>query len=143
MDFTLRIFLFVLSVLFLAFALLRIRRGRYLLKYSLVWIVLSIVGVISAVVPGWIYQVSSLLGFQAPSNFVYFVLIGFLLIVSTIYGGILSKQEGMLRSLVQEVSILKSAGSAKANADDVKPRARTHAEHIDETAADAATKPEA
>ena len=107
MDLTLRIFLFVLSVLFLAFVLLRIRRGRYLLKYSFVWILLSVIGVISAVFPGWIYEVAYLLGFAAPSNFVYFALIGLLLVVSIIYGGILSRQESMIRTLIQEVSILK------------------------------------
>lgn len=108
MDLTLRIFLFVLSVLFLAFVLLRIRRGRYLLKYSLIWIVLSAIGVVSAVFPIWIYQVSNLLGFESPSNFVYLALIGFLLITSIIFGGILSKQENMIKTLIQEVSILKS-----------------------------------
>ncbi len=113
MDLTLRIFLFALSVLFLAFVLLRIRRGRYLLKYSLIWIVLSVIGVVSAIFPNWIYEVSYLLGFAAPSNFVYFALIGFLLITNVIFGGILSKQENMLKSLVQEVSILKSANDEK------------------------------
>lgn len=115
MELTLRIFLLALSVLFLAFVLLRIRRGRYLLKYSLIWIVLSVIGVISAIIPNWIYGVSSLLGFAAPSNFVYLALIGFLLITNVIFGGILSKQENMLKSLIQEVSILKSADAEKVN----------------------------
>lgn len=109
MELTLRIFLFVLSVLFLAFVLLRIRRGRYLLKYSLIWIVLSTIGVISAIIPNWIYSVSHVLGFAAPSNFVYFILIGFLLITNIIFGGILSRQENMVKSLIQEVSLLKSS----------------------------------
>lgn len=108
MDLTLRIFLLVLSILFLAFVLLRIRRGRYLLRYSFIWIVLSGIGVISAIFPEWLYQVSYLLGFASPSNFVYFALIGFLLITNVIFGGILSKQESTIRSLIQEVSILKS-----------------------------------
>lgn len=113
MDLTLRIFLFALSVLFLAFVLLRIRHGRYLLKYSLIWIALSVVGVVAAIFPDWIYQVAYLIGFAAPSSFVYLALIGFLLITNVIFGGILSKQENMLKSLIQEVSILKSAKDEK------------------------------
>lgn len=124
MDSTLRIFLFALSVLFLTFVLLRIRRGRYLLKYSFIWIVLSAIGVLSAIFPAWIYQVSYLLGFATPSNFVYFALIGFLLIANIIFGGILSKQENMIKTLIQEVSILKSAkdergGEEKTSDEDI------------------------
>lgn len=129
MDLTLRIFLFALSVLFLAFVLLRIRRGRYLLKYSLIWIVLSVIGVVSAIFPNWIYEVSYLLGFAAPSNFVYFALIGFLLITNVIFGGILSKQENMLKSLVQEVSILKSVNDEQGG------QGKEHVEAPDEDVA--------
>lgn len=108
MDMTLRIVLLMVSVLFLAFVLLRVRHGRYLLKYSLIWIVLSLIGVVSAVFPDWLYFAAHLLGFSVPSNFVYFALIGVLLIANLILCGILSRQETMIKSIVQEVSILKS-----------------------------------
>ncbi len=108
MDITLRIVLLIASILFLAFVLLRVRRGRYLLKYSLIWIVLSLVGVVCAIFPEWLYDVAHFLGFNVPSNFVYFALIGVLLIANLILCGVLSRQEVMLKSLVQELSILKS-----------------------------------
>lgn len=106
MDLTLRVFLFVICVLFLAFVLLRIRRGQYLLKYSITWILLSVIGVISAIYPNWIYALAYALGFAAPSNFVYLVLLAFLLISNLIFCGILSRQETMIKSIVQEISLL-------------------------------------
>lgn len=109
---TLRIVLLIVSILFLAFVLLRVRHGRYLLKYSLIWIALSLIGVVSAIFPDWVYFASHLLGFSVPSNFVYFALIGVLLFANLILCGILSKQETTIKSIVQELSILKSESEA-------------------------------
>lgn len=108
MEITLRIVLLVVSVFFLAFVLFRVRRGKYLLKYSLVWILLSILGVISSVWPGWIYHLAGVCGFTSPSNFVYFVLIALLLISNLVMCGVLSRQETMIKSIVQTVSILNA-----------------------------------
>lgn len=108
MDITLRIVLLVVSVLFLAFVLLRVRRGHYLLKYSLLWIVLSFLGVVSAIFPEWLSALAILCGFSAPSNFVYFALIVFLLISNLVLCGVLSKQETTLKSIMQELSIMRS-----------------------------------
>lgn len=111
MDITLRIVLLVVSILFLVFVLLRVRRGRYLLKYSLLWIALSLLGVVCAVFPEGLFAIAHLLGFSVPSNFVYFALIGVLLIANVILCGVLSRQEVMLKSIIQELSILKSEKS--------------------------------
>lgn len=108
MDVTLRIVLLAVSVFFLVFVLFRIRRGKYLLKYSLLWIVLSVLGVLASIFPGWIYSVATICGFAAPSNFVYFVLIVVLLISNLIICGVLSRQEITMKSIIQEISILKA-----------------------------------
>ena len=107
MDLTLRIVLLVASILFLIFVLVRIRRGKYLLKYSFIWIVLSFIGLISAIFPEWIYFFTYALGFSVPSNFVYFALIAFLLVSNLVLSGIISSQENKLKNVIQELSILK------------------------------------
>lgn len=117
MDITLCIRLFVLSAIFLVFVLLRVRRGRYLLKYSFIWIVLSILGVVASVFPDWVSKLAHVLGFSVPSNFVYFALIGFLLISNIIFCGILSRQEILIKNIIQEISILKGEFGAQANED--------------------------
>lgn len=118
MDITLRIVLLVLSIVFLLFVLLRVRRGQYLLKYSLIWIALSLIGVLCAVFPDWLFSLAYLLGFSVPSNFVYFALIGFLLISNLVLCGVLSRQETMLKSIVQELSILKSSQEKESEPSD-------------------------
>ena len=109
MDITLRIVLLIISILFLVFVLLRIRRGQYLLKYSLLWIFLSLIGVVSSIFPHWLYLAAKTLGFSVPSNFVYFALIGFLLLSNLAFCGVLSRQETAIKSLVQEISILRKS----------------------------------
>lgn len=109
MNFTLRIVLLLVSLFFLAFVLYRVRKGRYMLKYSLVWILLSVVGVISSLFPHVISFLSVWLGFNVPSNFVYFALIVFLMVWNLVLCGVLSRQETTIKSLVQEVSMLKSS----------------------------------
>lgn len=108
MDNTLRIVLLVISILYLVFVLIRVRRGKYLLKYALLWVFLSILGVFFAVFPQSLVFLAHLLGFSVPSNFVYFALIVFLLISNLMLCGVLSRQEMMLKSVTQELSIMKS-----------------------------------
>lgn len=109
MNFTLRMVLLLVSLFFLIFVLYRVRKGRYMLKYSLVWILLSVVGVISSLFPHVISFLSVWLGFNVPSNFVYFALIVFLMVWNLVLCGVLSRQETAIKSLVQEVSMLKSS----------------------------------
>lgn len=65
-------------------------------------------GVFFAVFPQCLAFLAHLLGFSVPSNFVYFALIAFLLISNLMLCGVLSRQEIMLKSVVQELSIMKS-----------------------------------
>lgn len=97
-----------ISILYLVFVLLRVRRGEYLLKYALLWVFLSILGVFFAAFPQCLVSLAHLLGFSVPSNFVYFALIVFLLISNLMLCGVLSRQEIMLKSIAQELSIMKS-----------------------------------
>lgn len=117
MDITLRVVLLVISIFFLIFVLFRVRRGKYLLKYSLVWIFLSLIGVISSIFPEWVHVVAFALGFNLSSNFVYFALIMFLLVVNLVLCGVLSKQETTIKSIVQELSIVKAEQERDNEAD--------------------------
>lgn len=108
MNIILQILLLFVSVFFLVFVLYRVRKGKYLLKYSFVWIVLSVIGVFASCFPQILAIISNSLGFYVTSNFVYFVLIVFLLIWNLILCGILSKQETSIKSLVQELSIVQA-----------------------------------
>lgn len=110
MNLTLRIVLLLVSLFFLGFVLYGVRKRRYLLKYSLVWILLSAIGVLASLFPRAVSFLAATTGFVVPSNFVYFALVLFLMVWSLIMCGVLSRQETTIKSLVQEVSMLKALG---------------------------------
>lgn len=107
MSIILRILLLTVSLVFLAYTLYKVRKYKYLLKYALVWIFLSIAGVICAIFPEAVGWISSAIGFDVTSNFVYFVLIGFLLVWNLLLCGVLSRLENTVKMLVQETSLEK------------------------------------
>lgn len=80
MGITLRIFLIVGSTLvFLAIAN-SVRKSRIQMADSVFWVAFTLVILIIAIFPGIAYFFSNLLGFQSPSNFVFLLIIGLLLI---------------------------------------------------------------
>lgn len=108
MSLGLRILFALVSVGFLFFVLMMIRRRKFLLKYSFFWLALSIVGLIAAIWPDWVLMLSVTLGFEVPVNFLFFVCIILLMGVSLTLCGVVSAQARRLVSLVQEVSILRA-----------------------------------
>ena len=108
MTFLLRVFLIVISIAFLLYVLLMVRRDRFLLKYSIVWVIIGILGVIAAVFPEGIVWISKALGFETPVNFIFLVVILFLMVASLVFVAALSKQSLLIKQLVQEFSILKA-----------------------------------
>ena len=114
MAFLLRAFLIVLSVGFLFYVLLMVRRDRFLLKYSIVWVVIGILGVIAAIFPEGVGWVSSALGFEMPVNFIFLVVILFLMVASLVFVAALSKQSLLVKQLIQEVSLLQATQNETA-----------------------------
>jgi hypothetical protein len=107
MTLLLRIVVAVVSVAFLFFILLQVRRQKMLLRLSFFWLVLGLAGILTAAFPGWIIGLAHLLGFEAPSNFVFFVCIIILLGVCLTLGAAVSRLTRRVASLVQEISLLK------------------------------------
>ena len=97
----------IASLLFGAFVVVLVNKGRLQLKYSLLWLLLCAVMVIVAIWPQPIYALSSLLGFVSPSNFI--ILLGLLLILAILLSltVIVSWQSVYIRNLVQEIALLK------------------------------------
>lgn len=115
-----RISIAVLSVLFAIFVVVLISRGRLQLKYSLLWLLLCLLMIVAAIWPTPVYQLSALLGFESPSNFI--IVIGMLLMLAILLSltVIVSWQSGYIRELVQEVALLK------------KEMVREEKEHLEE-----------
>lgn len=114
MSILLRVFLIIISLTFFVYISLMVRRNKLLLKYSLLWLVLSILGILLALVPEAAIWVSEQLGFASPANFVYVVIIVVLLVICFTYSMALSQEAAMAKELVQEVSLLKAKDSGGA-----------------------------
>ena len=89
--FVLQIVAIILCVAFFAYVVHLVARERLLLKYSLLWMALTVVIVLCAVSSA-LYSISSFLGFETPSNFIFFIGLFFLLAISLSLSSIASKQ---------------------------------------------------
>ena len=106
MPSTQRIILFIASVCFLIIVLRFIRRQHLSVSHSLLWLVLGIAGIAAALIPSWVFALSGLLGFELPVNLIFFVCIFFLIVAVLSISMVASSQADMIRSLVQDVSLL-------------------------------------
>ena len=106
MPSTQRIILVVASVCFLIIVLRFIRRQHLSVSHSLLWLVLGIAGIAAALIPSWVFALSGLLGFELPVNLIFFVCIFFLIVAVLSISMVASSQADMIRSLVQDVSLL-------------------------------------
>ena len=101
----LRIVLMVVSLLSMFFVMIRVRKSKLKIDYSLFWIIFSLLLLIVSIFPGIAYKLSDMLGFMAPVNFVFLFII-FLLIIHSFYlTQKLSKTENMVQSLTEELAV--------------------------------------
>lgn len=77
---TLRIFLIICSVLSFILCIRRIKQSKLKITNSVIWILGSIALIIMSIFYQGVEWISEKLGFVAPVNFVYLVIIAFLLI---------------------------------------------------------------
>lgn len=98
----------VFSVLFAIWVCIQVSKKRLQLKYSLLWLLLSLVVLVVAIIPSPVFYLSEILGFEKPSNFLLFCGIFFLMAISISLSAIVSKQAEKIKSLVQDLAILES-----------------------------------
>lgn len=103
-----RLILLIASICFLVLVVRCIRKQHLSVNRALLWIVLSIAGIVAALVPAWVYFLTNLFGFELPVNLVFFACIFFLVVTALLFSMVASSQTDMIRELVQEVSLLRA-----------------------------------
>ena len=103
----LRIVIAILSIIFFIGVCFQVSKGRLLLRYSLLWMGLSIVALIIVAFPEILYYLSSAVGFVMPSNFVFFIVLFFSLAISLSLSIVVSRQQMKIKNLVQELALLE------------------------------------
>lgn len=107
MSVSLRILLFIFSIVLALVTTVVVKRGRMPIKYSLLWYFSSLIVLILSVFPFIIEWVAKLFGFVTLSNLVTSIMIGILLFLTMSLTIITAGQKRKITLLIQEVSILK------------------------------------
>jgi len=108
----------VASLLTFVFVFLLLRRGVLREKYAVLWLVVSGLALILAVVPGALGAISGVLGVQTPSNLLFFVTVVLLVLVSVQLSYELSRHEMRIRRLAEEIALLNREVTKLRKSDD-------------------------
>lgn len=84
-----------------------VSKERLLLKYSLLWLVLALLLLICALFPDTLFSLSRAIGFEAPSNFVFFIGLFCLLAIALSLSVIASKQTIKIKNLTQRIALIE------------------------------------
>lgn len=104
----LRIIVGLCALAFMVGVCRQVAKGRLLLRYSLTWLALGTVAVFIVILPEPIFWLSSVVGFVNPSNFVFFVVLFFVLIICLNLSVVISRQQSKIKNLVQDLALLES-----------------------------------
>ena len=105
MSIFIRVLLIVGAVLMLAFMLKKIRQSKLKIEYIIFWLVFSTLLVFMGIFPQVVSWISRTLGFQAPINLV-FLLVIFVLIIKLFYNTLqISALESKVDNLAQQIAI--------------------------------------
>ena len=99
---------------FLVYVLRLVSKGRLLLKYSLLWILLCTVALICDAWPQLVYFISDSIGFVTPSNFIFLCAIVLLLAICLSLSVAVSRHVIAVKNLTQRVAILDKELERKA-----------------------------
>lgn len=109
MSTTLKITLIILLLFQLFLIMNRVKRKKMTMKYASFWIFLIIIMSIIVIFPTIIFKLSELMGFEKASNMMFLMGFFFLFYVSFIITTSISIQNEKIKSLIQEVSMLKES----------------------------------
>lgn len=105
MSGALRILMILGAVFLMVFMIKKIRQAKVKIEYTVSWIIFSGILVLMGIFPQLFYWVSELLGFQAPINMIYLVIIFVLIVKLFLISVQISQLENKVDSLTQQVAI--------------------------------------
>ena len=104
---SLRIGLLLASIIALAFVIICVVKKKLNIKYSIVWILWSLLSLFMAAFPETFYGVSHLLGIEMPVNGVFLIMITLLYGLSFYSYIMISKHNDQIIQLTYEIASLK------------------------------------
>ncbi|MBF0386521.1 MAG: DUF2304 domain-containing protein [Candidatus Omnitrophica bacterium] len=83
-----------------------VRREKLTFKYAFAWLFFAGAGVLAAAFPSWVFRLAVLLGFELPSNFIFFALMGVFIFLSLLLTVFLCQQNRRNDRMAQKIGIL-------------------------------------
>ena len=107
MPLPLRILAIILAVLFFIYTIRLIRKNLAEVRHMLKWFILALVILFGAIFTEFAAKIAYELGVTTLTSFALFVLVGMLLVISIRYQISLIAAEKQIKTLIQEVSLLR------------------------------------
>lgn len=105
MVLNLRLFLIIASIVLFIIVSHNVIKNKLLVKYSLLWILLSLILILLSIFPKISFLFSELLGFEKTSNFIFLVIMASLILICLSYSITISNMNKKLIKIVQSMSI--------------------------------------
>jgi len=96
----------VISLLFISFLIVMIRKDRLDLKYTLLWLLAGLLMLVVSVFPEILTWLATITGISTPINALFFYAIIFLLIIIVALTSIVSGLRDKIYKLAQNIAIL-------------------------------------
>ena len=106
MTTSLRVIIFLSALLFMVIVLKALKKKKINTKLSLLWLFASIILMLASMFSTVVIQISKLLGFKEAVNMVFFFGGLVLLIICFYLSMVISKQQKIITTLIQEVSLI-------------------------------------
>ena len=105
MSIYIRVLLILGAVMLMGYMMKKIRQSKLKIEYVVFWFVFSVTLVFMGIFPQIISKISNVLGFQAPVNLIFLVII-FVLIVKLFFNTLqISALENKIDNLTQQIAI--------------------------------------
>lgn len=97
----------IISLVVLLATIELVRRERLTFKYALGWLVISVLALLFALFDQLVFRIAYTLGFELPSNFIFFSLLVFFVFLSLFLTIFLCEQNNRNDTIAQKIGILE------------------------------------
>jgi hypothetical protein len=104
---TTKVLAIVLSLIIFFFVIELIRREKLTFKYAFGWLIVSVLGVFSSIFDKLLFKIAHLLGFELPSNFIFFTLLSVFIFLSLLLTIFLCQEHKRNITIAQKLSLLE------------------------------------
>lgn len=101
-----KIFALIMISLILVLVVDRIRCQKMTFKYALAWLALSALAFLFTIQGSWLDSLARWAGFALPSNFIFFLLLVFVILLSLLLTIYINEQNSRAESLAQAIARL-------------------------------------